>query len=72
LTIVDCRERDFVTLEIASETLKKTNLGIFPNVYSFNPLGRLTEGSKVNIERALAVGQRMGGHMVQVSQWRNS
>ena len=28
-------------------------------------LGTYSEGSKVNLERALAAGQRMGGHIVQ-------
>src|SRR5262249_9863682 len=28
-------------------------------------LGNLRVGSRVNLERALAVGERMGGHMVQ-------
>lgn len=28
-------------------------------------LARLSEGAKVNLERAMAVGQRFGGHMVQ-------
>jgi riboflavin synthase len=28
-------------------------------------LGRLTEGSGVNLERALALGDRLGGHLVQ-------
>ena len=36
-----------------SETLKRTNLAILPL------------GSTVNLERALAVGDRLGGHLVQ-------
>src|ERR1700682_2903840 len=28
-------------------------------------LGNLSAGSRVNLERALAVGERLGGHMVQ-------
>jgi riboflavin synthase len=39
--------------DISEETYKRTNLG------------RLPEGSVVNLERALEVGRRLGGHMVQ-------
>lgn len=38
---------------VAPETLRRTNLG------------RLTEGSKVNLERAVLASTRMGGHFVQ-------
>lgn len=38
---------------VMPETLKRTNLG------------SLRTGDKVNLERALAYGKRMGGHMVQ-------
>lgn len=43
------------SLEVVAieETLKKTTLGTFK------------KGTKVNLERALAVGTRMGGHYVQ-------
>ena len=41
---------EFFTLQ---ETLKKTNLGL------------LKSGSRVNLERAMAAGGRMGGHIVQ-------
>ena len=40
------------SFEAGSETLSRTNLG------------NLETGSPVNLERALAVGQRMGGHYV--------
>lgn len=39
--------------EAGEETLSKTSLG------------RLREGSSVNLERSLAVGARLGGHFVQ-------
>ena len=41
-----------LSFEAGSETLSRTNLG------------ELEPGSSVNLERALAVGQRMGGHYV--------
>jgi riboflavin synthase len=41
------------SFQAGSETLSKTNLG------------RLGAGDAVNLERALAVGERLGGHFVQ-------
>ena len=46
---LDNGELVFYTLE---ETLKRTNLGV------------LEIGSKVNLERAMKVGDRLGGHIV--------
>ena len=40
------------TVDVMYETLRKTNLG------------RLQAGSRVNLERALALGDRLGGHLV--------
>ena len=51
LTVVKINENQ-LTFEAGSETLSRTNLG------------ELQSGSPVNLERALAVGQRMGGHYV--------
>jgi riboflavin synthase len=39
--------------DLSDETLSRTTLGA------------LTNGAQVNVERALAVGDRLGGHMVQ-------
>lgn len=52
LTVVqiDAETADF---EAGDETLSKTSLGQF------------AEGSRVNLERALAAGDRLGGHFVQ-------
>lgn len=41
------------TADVMRETLDRSRLGTY------------SEGSKVNLERALAAGQRMGGHIVQ-------
>jgi len=39
--------------DISGETLSRTTLGVLPS------------GARVNLERALAVGDRLGGHIVQ-------
>lgn len=51
LTVVR-RTSDVLTFEAGSETLSRTNLG------------RLQTGSRVNLERSLKVGDRLGGHYV--------
>jgi len=51
LTVESPRENAFGAYASA-ETLRKTNLG------------RLSTGDTVNLERALAVGDRLGGHLV--------
>jgi riboflavin synthase len=52
LTVVDVQPNRYTVTAIA-ETLAKTNLG------------RLTEGSLVNLERAMVIGSRLDGHLVQ-------
>jgi len=52
LTVTRFGEDDF-TADVMPETMKRTNLG------------SLSVGSPVNLERALAAGQRLGGHFVQ-------
>jgi riboflavin synthase len=52
LTIVSHDEETF-RFQIGPETLARTNLGL------------LAAGNRVNLERALSVGDRLGGHMVQ-------
>jgi riboflavin synthase len=52
LTVVE-RSADTLSFEAGPETLAKTNLG------------ELQVGDRVNLERALAVGDRLGGHIVQ-------
>jgi riboflavin synthase len=51
LTVVDRRDDTFA-FQAGPETLARTNLG------------DLKPGSRVNLERALAVGDRLGGHFV--------
>jgi riboflavin synthase len=52
LTVVEL-EPDQWEAEVTTETLKRTNLGL------------LEPGEPVNLERALRVGDRLGGHMAQ-------
>ncbi len=52
LTVV-AKEEDRYTVTAIDETLAKSNLG------------GLTQGSKVNLERAMKLGDRLDGHIVQ-------
>ncbi len=51
LTVVEYGRSSFVA-DVMAETLAKTNLG------------QLKTGDRVNLERALALGDRLGGHLV--------
>ncbi|SFC55562.1 riboflavin synthase [Tropicimonas isoalkanivorans] len=51
LTVVD-RGTDWFDVDISAETVSKTNIGAW------------VEGSRVNLERALRVGDELGGHIV--------
>ncbi|KTW26173.1 riboflavin synthase, alpha subunit [Pneumocystis carinii B80] len=52
LTITEINNNSF-KLNISPETLKRTNFG------------RISEGEKVNLERAMTLDKRFGGHIVQ-------
>ncbi len=52
LTVTEKRGDDFEATAV-SQTLKQSTLG------------RLRAGERVNLERALAIGDRLGGHLVQ-------
>ncbi len=52
LTVIDMGE-GFFTIEVMPETLRRTSLG------------SLRPGDPVNLERALQIGGRLGGHFVQ-------
>ena len=52
LTVTEL-SKDSFSVDVMPETLRRTNLGL------------LQPGDKVNLERALAVGGRLGGHFVQ-------
>ena len=51
LTVKSCSETHF-DADASSETLDKTNLGDLP------------EGDRVHLERAMALGDRLGGHLI--------
>lgn len=51
LTVVEV-SGDTMAFQAGPETLARTNLGL------------LTSGSRVNLERSLAIGDRLGGHFV--------
>ncbi|MFF4602476.1 riboflavin synthase [Streptomyces sp. NPDC001339] len=52
LTVVDTVDGEF-TADVMAETLHRSSLGA------------LTTGSRVNLERPMALGGRLGGHLVQ-------
>jgi riboflavin synthase len=52
LTVVDTGDGEF-TADVMAETLGRSSLGT------------LTTGSRVNLERPMALGGRLGGHLVQ-------
>ena len=52
LTVVD-HDRSTFSVDLSPETLRRTSLG------------SLAQGHKVNLERPLAVSDRLGGHIVQ-------
>jgi len=52
LTVTNFDQNSFST-KVMPETLRRTNLG------------RLTSGDRVNLERALPLGGRLGGHLVE-------
>lgn len=52
LTVVDFGDGEF-TADVMAETLNRSSLGA------------LEAGSRVNLERPMAVGDRLGGHIVQ-------
>ncbi|MBH0121225.1 riboflavin synthase [Rhodococcus sp. HM1] len=53
LTVVDVVDGDKFTADVMQETLNRSSLA------------QLAAGSRVNLERAAALGSRLGGHLVQ-------
>lgn len=51
LTVVD-KDKDSFSVDVSAETLSKTNLGAWE------------EGTRINLERALRMGDELGGHVV--------
>jgi len=52
LTVAACTQQSFEA-DVSAETVQKTTLS------------QLASGARVNLERALALGDRLGGHLVQ-------
>ncbi len=52
-------------LTVVSQTAKEFSVDLSPETMRRTSLGDLNAGSRVNLERALAVGDRLGGHIVQ-------
>lgn len=53
LTVATLGENQSVSFDLLGQTLRVTSLG------------ELSEGKLINLERALAIGDRLGGHFVQ-------
>ena len=54
-----------VCLTVVAAVDGRLSMAVGPETLRATTLGRLTSGRKVNLERALKVGDRLGGHFVQ-------
>jgi riboflavin synthase len=54
-----------VCLTVVEAASRRLSFEAVPETMRLTSLGRLKPGDRVNLERALAVGQRLGGHFVQ-------
>ena len=54
-----------VCLTVVSFSQDEFSVGLMPETLRRSNLGALKPGDRVNLERALAVGARLGGHFVQ-------
>jgi len=66
----DCHIGDSIAINGCCLTVTEFNrdsfkVGMAPETLRRTSLGELKVGDKVNLERAMAAGQRFGGHMVQ-------
>ena len=69
----DLREGESIALNGACMTVRECGAGWFTVAAVVTTLGRTTigdwaEGQRVNLERALRAGDRLGGHIVQVEE----
>jgi riboflavin synthase len=67
--IADCRIGDSVSVDgvcLTITSIKEGTLGMYASeeTISRSAMGRLRQGDEVNIERALSLAGRLGGHMV--------
>jgi len=70
LPLEEMRAGESVAVDGVCLTVVRHGEGLFhadviPETLRHTTLGRLAPGAKVNLERALRVGDRLGGHMVQ-------
>jgi riboflavin synthase len=56
---------DGVCLSVASRRANRFYADVVAETLSCTTLGRIRPGKKVNLERALSLGDRLGGHFVQ-------
>src|SRR5688500_12029451 len=56
---------DGVCLTIVAASPGRVEVEVGPETLSRTTLGDLAEGSPVNLERSLRLGDRLGGHLVQ-------
>ncbi len=54
-----------VCLTVVGVEIEKFRFEVGPETLSLTNLGQLMPGSRTNLERALRVGDRLGGHIVQ-------
>lgn len=65
LSIGDSVAVNGVCLTVVHKTAASFGFQVVPETLRCTNLGELTAGDRVNLERALAVGDRLGGHIVQ-------
>ncbi len=55
---------DGICLSVTSSTAECFTVDVVPQTLNLTTLGTLRSGTEVNLERALRLGDRLGGHMV--------
>lgn len=65
LTIGESVATAGVCLTVTAHTADAFTADVMPETLRMTTLGELEEGARVNLERALVAGARLGGHLVQ-------
>lgn len=63
LSVVDKGE-DWIAVDVSHETMARTTIGDWHRRANQPTPGHWTEGTRVNLERSLKVGDELGGHIV--------
>ena len=63
LTVVD-KGDDWIAVDVSHETMARTTIGDWRRRANHPGEGHWTEGTRVNLERSLKVGDELGGHIV--------